>query len=189
VFIGPQEVDMKCRARIVRLALVLGLVVGCSTAPRTQEGKDGLVRDAAAALSDWNRQAPGIESFARGGYGYVMFPGIGKGGIGIGAGYGRGVVYAESRHIGFADVSKGSLGLLIGGQSYQELIVFDDKAALERFKQGQFDLSADSTGVLATWGYTTRVRLIGGVTVFFRPIGGVMAEVTVDAQRFTFVEN
>jgi lipid-binding SYLF domain-containing protein len=174
--------------RIVRLALVLGLVVGCSTAPRTQEGKDDLVRQAAAALSDWNRQVPGIESFARGSYGYVMFPGIGKGGAGIGAAYGRGVVYAEARHIGFADVSQGSLGLLIGGQSYQELIVFDDKAALERFKQGQFDLSADSTAVLIAPGYTGRIRFIEGVTVLFRPVGGLMAEATVSGQRFTFVD-
>ena len=178
---------MMCSARIVRLALILGLVVGCSTAPRTQEGKDALVRDAAAALSDWNRQVPGIEGFAWSGYGYVLFPGIGKGGVGIGAGYGRGVVYAQTRHIGFADVSQGSLGLLIGGQSYQQLIVFDDEAALERFKQGQLDLSADSTGVMITWGYTGRVRLIDGVTVFFRPVGGAMAEATVSGQRFTFV--
>ena len=174
-------------ARIVGLAVVLGLAVGCSTAPRTQEGKDELVRHAAAALSDWSRQVPGIESFARGSHGYVMFPGIGKGGVGIGAAYGRGVVYAETGHIGFADVSQGSLGLLIGGQSYQELIVFDDKAALERFKQGQFDLSADSTGVLIAPGYTGRIRFIEGVTVFFRPVGGLMAEASVSGQRFSFV--
>jgi len=174
------------RARIVPLALVILVMVGCSTAPRTQEGKDDLVRDAAVALTDWNRQAPGIEGFARYGYGYVMFPGIGKGGVGIGAGYGRGVVYAQNQHIGFADVSQGSLGFLIGGQNYQELIVFDDKAALERFKHGKFDLSADSTGVLIASGYTARVRLIEGVTVFFRPIGGLMAEATVGGQRFTF---
>jgi len=79
------------------------------------------------------------------------------------------------------------LGFLIGGQNYQELIVFDDKASLERFKQGKFDLSADSTGVLIASGYTARVRLIEDVTVFFRPIGGLMAEVTVGGQRFTFV--
>jgi len=175
-------------ARIVGLAVVFGLVVGCSTAPRTQEARDELVRDAAVALSDWNRQAPGIESFAWAGYGYVMFPGIGKGGVGIGAGYGRGVVYEHTRHVGFADLSQGSLGLLIGGQSYQELIVFDDKATMERFKHGQFDLSADSTGVMVKWGYTTRVRLIEGVTVFFRPIGGAMVEATVSGQRFSFVD-
>src|SRR5262245_66659031 len=102
--------------RIVGAALVLGLVVGCSTAPRTQEAKDELVRQAAAALSDWNRQVPGIESFAWAGYGYVMCPGIGKGGVGIGAGYRRGVVYEQARHVGFADLSRGSVGLQLGGQ-------------------------------------------------------------------------
>jgi lipid-binding SYLF domain-containing protein len=175
------------KARAVLLALVMGAMIGCSTAPTSQEGRDDLVRQAAAALTAWNREVPGVESFARFSYGYVLFPEVVKGGVGIGAGYGRGVVYAQGQHIGYADVSQGSLGFLIGGQTYQELIVFDDSAALERFKQGRFDLSADSSGVLIAAGYTARVGFIEGVTVFFRPIGGLLTEAAMGGQRFTFV--
>jgi lipid-binding SYLF domain-containing protein len=116
-----------------------------------------------------------------------LFPEIARGGIGLGGGYGRGVLYAQGQHIGYADLSQGSLGFLVGGQAYQELIVFDDKAALERFKQGRFDVSADSSGVLITWGYTDRVAFIEGATVFLKPIGGALVEVTMSGQRFTFV--
>jgi lipid-binding SYLF domain-containing protein len=171
----------------VPLALVIGLIVACSTAPTNQEGKDDLVRQAAAALTAWDQEVPGVEVFARSSYGYALFPEIARGGIGLGGGYGRGVLYAQGQHIGYADLSQGSLGFLVGGQAYQELIVFDDKAALERFKQGRFDVSADSSGVLITWGYTDRVAFIEGATVFLKPIGGALVEVTMSGQRFTFV--
>jgi lipid-binding SYLF domain-containing protein len=183
-----EEDGMIRKARVgVPLALVIGIMVACSTTPATQEGKDDLVRQAAAVLTAWSQEVPGVESFARGSYGYALFPEIAKGGIGLGGGYGRGVVYAHGQHIGYADLSQGALGLLVGGQAYQELIVFDDKAALERFKQGGFDVSADSSGVLITWGYTQRVAFIEGTTVLLRPIGGAMVEVTMSGQRFTFV--
>ena len=57
--------------------------------------------------------------------------------------------------------------------------MFDDKAALERFKEGRFDLSVDGSGVLIASGYAASVSLIDGVTVFWRPLGGLMAEATV----------
>src|SRR5262245_50863556 len=73
--------------RGVAMALVVGLLGACSTAPATPEGKDDLVRRAAAALAAWNREIPGVESFARGSLGYVMFPEITKGGAGLGGAY------------------------------------------------------------------------------------------------------
>ena len=102
-------------ARIIApLALVIGLVGGCSTAPGSQEGKDDLVRQATAALAEWNSDVPGLEAFARQGYGYAMFPSIAKGGLGLGAAYGRGVVYEQGAHLGYADVSHASVGLQVG---------------------------------------------------------------------------
>src|SRR5262249_18297140 len=128
----------------------------------------------------------GIEAFARSGYGYIMFPEIGKGGLGIGGGYGRGAVYAQGKHIGYADMSQGSLGFLLGGQAYRELIVFEDERSMGRVKQGLFDVAGDTAGVVATWGYTTRIQSIKGITVFFKPIGGLIGDVTFGGQRFTF---
>ena len=172
---------------VVALAFAIGGLGGCSTAPGTREAKDELVRQAAAALNEWNREIPGVEGFAQRSYGYAMFPEIAKGGIGIGAAYGRGVVYEQGRHIGYADVTHGSLGAQVGGQAYQQLVVFDGTAALERFKRGGLDFSADTSGVLLTTGYAAHVQFIEGVTIFSRPLGGAMGEASMGAQRFTFV--
>src|SRR5262249_54535439 len=94
-----REDHMILMAKVGALAaLIIPTMVACSTAPTTQEGKDDLVRKAAAALTAWNQEIPGIERFTRGSYGYAMFPEIGKGGAGLGWAYGRGVVYAGSQH-------------------------------------------------------------------------------------------
>lgn len=179
---------MTWTARVaVPLVLVIGLAGGCRTAPTSREGKDELIRRATTALVEWNSDIPGLEGLARQGYGHAMFPRIVKGGLGIGAAYGRGVVYEEGQHIGYADLSHASLGLQAGGQTYQVLVVFDNKTALERFKRGRLDFSADTSGVVLETGYVATVRFIEGITVFSRPIGGVMGEATMGAQRFTFV--
>jgi lipid-binding SYLF domain-containing protein len=179
---------MTWTARIVAaLLLAIGLMGGCSTAPPSQEGKDELVRQARAALREWDRDVPGLEGFARRSYGYAAFPTVAKGGLGVGAAYGRGVVYEQGEHLGYADLSYLSLGLQVGGQAYQVLVAFDNEGALERFTQGRLDFSADASGVLLEAGYVVNVTFIEGVTVFSRPIGGVMGEAAMGGQRFTFV--
>lgn len=171
----------------VAMVLASSVMAGCSTAPRTRADKDELLRQAAAALKEWNLDVPGVEAFAGRSYGYAVFPAITKAGIGVGGAYGRGVVYEQGRHIGYADVSHGSLGLQVGGQAYQELVVFDDRPALERFTQDRLDFSADTSGVLFRAGYVASVRFGDGVTLFFRPIGGAMGDVSMGGRRFTFV--
>jgi len=180
---------MICGARIVvSLALVVvAMTAACSTAPTTQQAKDDLVRDAASALTALDREIPGVLSLVRGSYGYAMFPSVSKGGLGLGGAYGRGVVYAQGRLIGYADVTQGSLGLQVGGQTYRQLIVFDDKAALDRFTQGRFDLAADTSAIVIQPGYAERVRLTEGATMFSRPIAGLMGELAMAGQQFSFV--
>lgn len=171
---------------VVALVLAIGMIGGCTTAPPSREGQDELIRRATAALREWNGAIPGVEGFARQSYGYAVFPEVAKGGIGLGAAYGRGVVYERGEHVGYADVSHASLGLQVGGLTYQVLVVFDDKVALERFKQGRLDFSADASGVVLTAGYVANVRFREGFTVFARPLGGVMGEASMGGQRFTF---
>ena len=171
---------------VTLLGLVIGLMAACATAPATQEGKDELVRRAAAGLKAWDRAVPGIERFAQGNLGYIMFPEINKGGVGIGGAYGRGVVYARGQHIGYADLSLGSLGPQLGGQTYQELIVFADEATFARFRRGRFDVTAATSMVLATEGYAGALRTAGGAAILYRPTGGAMGELVLAAQHLTF---
>jgi hypothetical protein len=51
--------------------------------------------------------------------GYAMFPGIGKGGIGIGRAHGKGRVYDGGKQVGTASMTQVTYGLQLGGQKYK----------------------------------------------------------------------
>ncbi len=176
---------------ITRVAVVLtfvaGLLISCSTAPSTREGRDDLLQQATATMGEMSSEDPALDELVRKGYGYALFPEVAKGGLVFGGAYGRGVVYEQGQHIGYADLSQASFGLQVGGQTYSELIVFENKAALEGLKQGRFDLAADASAVILKAGAAVSAEFVEGVAVIVRPIGGAMAEATVGGQQMTYV--
>lgn len=174
------------RAAMV-LAVATGMLVGCTTAPPSQEGRAGLVENATVALQDMNRMDPGVEPLARKGYGYALFPEVVKAGLGFGGGYGQGVVYEQGQHVGYADLTLASVGAQIGGQTFSELIVFENKAALDRFRLSPVDFTAGVGAMILQNAAAVNATFIDGIAVVVRPITGAMAEATVGAQQFKYV--
>jgi len=179
---------MKSTVRVaVVLTFVAGLLISCSTAPSTVGGRDELLQQATSTLGEMNREDSGLDELTKKAYGYALFPQVAKGGLVLGGGYGRGVVYEQGQHIGYADLSQASFGLQVGGQTYSELIVFENKAALDRFKQGRLDFAADASAIIVRTGTAANARFVDGVAVIVRPIEGAMAEAAVGGQQFRYV--
>ena len=178
---------MRSITRVAAVLFVAWLLISCSTAPPSQGGRDELLQQATATMSEMNREDPGLAELLRRGYGYALFPEVAKGGLVFGGAYGRGVVYEQGQHIGYADLSQASFGLQVGGQTYSELIVFENKAALDRLTQGNLELVADASAVILKKGAAANARFVDGVAVFVRPIGGAMAEASVGGQQLTYV--
>ena len=84
-------------------------------------------------------------------------------------------------------MTQGSVGFQAGGQTYSELVVFENKAALERFKQNKVDFGANASAIIAKTGAAANTRFVDGVAVFVRPTAGAMAEAAVGGQRMTYV--
>jgi lipid-binding SYLF domain-containing protein len=179
---------LRSTTRVVGLlTFVTTLLTSCTTAPSTSEGRNELRQQATAAMAEMSKEDPGLDELTRKAYAYALFPEIAKGGLVIGGGYGRGVVYEQGQHIGYADLSHASFGLQVGGQTYTELIVFENKAALDRLTQGTLDFVADASAVILKTGAAANARFVNGVAVFVRPIGGAMAEASVGGQQVTYV--
>lgn len=179
---------MKPMTSVVAIAAFAVLVpVGCSTAPSSPESRERLLRSSAETLREWDRLVPGVQAVAAKGYGYALFPEITKAGLGFGGAYGKGVVYEQGQHIGYADLTQATVGFQLGGQTYSELIVFENQAGFEHFKRNPLAFSADATAVILRTGTAANAQFIDGVAVLVKPTAGAMAEAAVGGQQLTFV--
>ena len=86
------------------------LLAGCTTAPRTEAGKERLSQNVRDTLRQLNEKDPGLRDFLSGADAYAIFPSVGKGGLGIGGSYGHGEVYEQGKLIGYADISQATIG-------------------------------------------------------------------------------
>ena len=168
------------------IALAAMFLIGCQTAPKTEEGKATLEQDSATAVSRMTSEESAIQQMIDKGYGYVIFPTAGEGGLIVGGGYGRGVVYEQGRQIGFADITQVTAGAQIGGQAFSELIVFENKEALDRFRNNQLTFAANASAVIVKKGAAAANRFENGVAVFVMPKAGAMAEAAIGGQKFTY---
>ncbi len=172
---------------IVVMALIMGLMAGCSTGSVSKEEEDALFEKAQASRQEWNKVDPQFEAFAKKGYGYAFFPDITKGGLLFGGARGQGVVYEKGQHIGYADLTQMSVGFQAGLQDYGQLIVFENQAAMDKFKRNEIDFGANASAVYLDKGAAMGAQFVDGVAVFVRPTRGAMAEASLDGQQITYL--
>ncbi|MGF1683671.1 YSC84-related protein [Photobacterium minamisatsumaniensis] len=154
-----------------------------------------------AALNQFKASAQ-TQPFFLSSYGYAVFPSVGKGGFWVGGAYGSGTVYKDHDITGTAKLYQLSFGLQFGGQSYSEIIFFQDKRAYERFTSGSFELDAQASAVALTEGAQAKAGTAGfsasasdnyvdtnytnGISVFTFAKGGMMVEASLAGQKFSF---
>ena len=107
--------------------------------------------------------------------------------LGIGGAYGRGEVFDQEKVVGNCDLRHGTLGLAFGGQTYSEIIFFERKSALDRFKMGNLEFAAQASAVAVTSGASADADYENGVVVFTMSAGGLMFEASIGGQKFTYV--
>src|SRR4029453_7230054 len=129
---------------------------------------------------------PGVTALVKRGAGYALFPTVTKGGLVVGGAHGQGVLYEQGRHTAYCDLTQATVGAQVGGQSFSELLVFESRAALDRFKAGPLAFAAAASAVALQRGVATAdVPFVDGVAVVVSPLTGVMVEAAVGGQQFT----
>lgn len=158
-----------------------------------------------SALSEFQK-ASATQKFFDNAYGYAVFPTVGKGGIGIGAAYGKGRVYRGGVYTGNSTLTQLSIGFQLGGQAYSEIIFFKDAAAYNNFTSGSFEFGAQASAVAINAGanaqagttgnsagagqhggsQAAKASYINGMAVFTSAKGGLMFEAALAGQSFTY---
>lgn len=145
-------------------------------------------RDVQETIEAYKAADPGIAKFFESAAGYVVFPGIGKGGLGIGGAHGNGeVIQRGVGAIGKASITQITVGLQIGGQEYSEIIFLEEPVDLERFTEGGgLELAAQVSAVAIKAGAADAANYKDGVVVFTRTKSGMMGEASVGGQKFKY---
>ncbi len=152
----------------------------------TAVGAEDLTTNVQNAIGVFKKSDTSLTKFFDTSAGYVVFPSVAKGAIGIGGAYGDGQVFDKGSLIGEASLSQGTIGFQLGGQVYSEVIFFEDKASLEDFKKGEYAFSAQASAVAAAEGAAANAKYENGVAVFTIAKGGLMFEASIGGQKFKF---
>ncbi len=161
--------------RLVLFALTIFLMPKAMKAQDEKE-KEKLVSESKTAKAEILKADPSMSKLFNTSYGYTIFPKIGKGALIIGGSGGNGVTYEKGKSIGTAKLAQVSVGAQVGGESYREVIFFEDKAALDRFKENKVEFSGQVSAVAIKSGASANAKYADGVVVFTQDLSGLMAE-------------
>jgi len=152
-------------------------------------------------------ESAGVADLFDSAYGYALFPTIGKGGLIIGGAYGKGRVFEQGKHIGDTEMSQISVGFQLGGAGFSQVVFFEDKRALQEFTNENFEFGVKMQAVVLTASAEASGNTAGssagasggknnaavdrygynkGMAIFTITKGGLMYEVSVSGQKFSF---
>src|SRR5258705_2781818 len=80
--------------------------------------KNQIIADSNTAKAEFIKTDAFMKGIFEKAYGYVIFPNVGKGGVGIGGAAGNGTVFENNKVVGMAKLTQLSIGLQAGGQAY-----------------------------------------------------------------------
>jgi lipid-binding SYLF domain-containing protein len=139
-----------------------------------------------ATLKRMVEKDPGLAKALQQAYGFVVFPSVGKAGLALGCSYGLGEVFKKDKLVGYGAIVQLTLGVQVGGQTFSELVLFQDENTLNTFKQSKVGFAANASTVIVKAGAAATNSYKGGMQVFVDAEGGLMLELAIGIQKLIF---
>ena len=109
---------------------ILALAAAGATLAASKSEIDGRV---GATLSQFASLNPANKALQEKAAGMLVFPSVTKGGAGVAAEHGDGVLQVDGKTVDYYSVNAGSVGLTLGVAQHSEIIMFMTKEALNKF--------------------------------------------------------
>ena len=163
--------------------------------------------DEYAATISVFQASPEVQPFFKTCYAYAVYPTVGKAAIVVGGAYGEGRVYHKGKVTGTSKLVHASFGLQLGGKAFSEIVFLQDKRAYDTFTSGNFEFDAKVAATAVTAGAEAKAGTSGktagvtagpktgaqakteyhnGMATFVHSKGGLMAEMALGGQKFSF---
>ena len=166
------------------LVIAIALASTASFAAWDKDESKEYDKKAQVALAELLVENPSVQGMIDESAGFVVIPTVGKAGFGIGGARGKGVLYEGETVTAVVTLPQLSFGFQWGGQAYSEFLFFQNKLALDNFKQGNYELGAQASAVAITAGVSIDAEFVNGVAILTVAKGGLMYEASVGGQKF-----
>ncbi len=173
-------------ALVTSLALTIGMI---SVTPSSAKTAKEINSEVNAALELFIQQVKGGKEFLNTAKGVLIIPNIVKAGAGIGGEYGEGALRIGGKTVDYYSLVAGSVGLQIGAQKMNLILVFKQNDALDKFRKSSgwkagVDGSVAFTDVGAGKSVDT-VSVKDPIVAFLFGQRGLMANATIEGAKFT----
>jgi lipid-binding SYLF domain-containing protein len=173
--------------RSIRIAALCSVIAFAAAAQYTVGGwNPDEIEKVEETVAAFREKDDGLEKFFDKAHGYAVFPTVAKGAIGVGGAHGKGMVYEKGKPVGESTVTQVTIGFQLGGQAYSEIVFFQNKEAIDRFKEGKFEVAAQASAVAVTVGASADLAYNGGVAIMTMAKGGLMYEASIGGQKFSY---
>lgn len=183
--IFKKEIIMK-KNSMLSLSILIMVLTALFIPVQSKSQDKKLTDDSKAAKAAFIKTDPSMNKLFANSYAYVIFPNIGKGAVGVGGAAGNGIVYEKGKAIGTAKMLQVSVGFQFGGQAYREVIFFENKDALEHFKDNKVEFAGQVSAIAAKSDASANSQYRDGVQVFTEGKNGLMVEAAIGGQKFTY---
>jgi lipid-binding SYLF domain-containing protein len=114
----------------VAVLSILGMTASATSLAATKAQIDERV---IATVKEFNALNTGNAGLSRKAAGVLVFPRVTKGGVGVAAEFGEGVLQVDGKTVGYYSIGAGSVGLTLGLAQHSEVIMFMNQPALDKF--------------------------------------------------------
>lgn len=175
------------RILVVPIVLLTCLLASCAGAPTTASQKESLAAAVKNSVERVKLADPTLVKLFDSAYGYAVLPSVGKGGFIIGGAGGDGELFKGGVLVGYCSMGQGTIGATLGGQAFDEFILFQNEFAYSDFTDGEFAFAAQASAVIVKAGVGTSTSYQHGVAVLVSNVKGAMVDASVGGQKFKFV--
>lgn len=146
--------------------------------------RDIIDATAAEALKRLLDKSPSAEELFKRAYGYAVFDNL-KIALGISGGGGNGVaVNKETGQRIYMKMGTAGIGLGLGGQKYQVIFFFADRATFDRFVNKGWEADASAQAVAGTSGANAKTDFRNGMAVYQLTEAGLMAHADIAGTKY-----
>ena len=177
---------LKVLAFATSLALIIGMISATTTSAKTAQEINSEVN---AALELFLQQVKGGKEFLNTAKGVLIIPNIIKVGLGVGGEYGEGALRIGGKTVDYYGIAAGSVGVQIGAQKRNLIIVFMQDEALNHFRKSSgWKVGVDGSAAfidVGTGKSIDTVNIKDPIVAFMFGQRGLMANATIEGAKFT----